>query len=297
MSAAGPAREPLLPRHPLSLGDVVAGAVGLYRATAGTAARVVAVVYAPLAVLNSLAVTTTGDVDPMDPLRGLSGGDGTLLAMSTLVGMFVGPIVGAVLTVVALERNRASTLRWGDAYAAVAGLVGRVVLATLLWLGLAVITVASVLAVTALGATAGLGAAIFVGVVVGVPTVIALLTLSYLLVPAIVLEDARPAAALGRAWELLRVRLLATLGTVVVAAVLIGLVGIAIGATTAALSAVAGPAGLVVDAAGSTLSAVVTVPLLTYVALLIYVDGAVRLDGPDALPVAGASPLPPGEGA
>lgn len=279
------AHRPLLPRQPLSLGDVIEGAVALYRATAGTAVRVVAVVYAPLAVLNALAITTTGEIDPRDPFSGLTSGDITLLALSSIVGFVVAPLVGAVLTWLAIDRARGGSATWGDAYASAAGVFRRIVVATLLVLLLALVAVLVVAIPAGLAAMAGPAVAMLTLLALGVPGLLILLSLGYLLVPAIVVEDARPAAAVGRAWELLRVRLWPTLGTVVVAALLAGLAGAAIGLVTTAVRDVVGPASFLVDAVGSTLSSMVTVPFLTYVALLVYVGAAVRLEGPDALPL------------
>lgn len=284
------ARRPLLPRQPLSLGDVIEGAVALFRATAGTAARVVVVVYAPLAVLNALALTTTGDIDPRDPFADLTTGDATLLALSSIVGFVAAPLVGAVLTWLAVDRAGGGSASWGDAYAAVAGVFRRVVLATLLVLLLGLLAVVGVAVPAGLGAMAGPAVAMLALVALGVPALLILLSLSYLLVPAVVIEDAAPAAAIGRAWELLRVRLWPTLGAVVVAALLAGLVSGAIGLVTAVVSDVVGSASFLVDAVGSTLSAMVTVPFLTYVALLVYVGAAVRREGPDALPLPSGHP-------
>lgn len=290
MTAAPPGREPLIPRHPLSMGDVIEGAVALYRSTAGTAARVVAIVYAPLAVLNALAVTATAELDPRDPFAGLTTGDLVLLGLSSLVGFAVGPLVGAVLTWVAVDRARGGSFTWSDAYGAATGAFGRILLATLLLFGIALVAIVALAIPVGVAAMAGPAVAILVFAGLGLPVILGLLTMSYLLVPAVVLEDAGPGGAIARAWELLRVRLWPTLGTVVVAALLVGLVGAAIGMLSTAVSAVAGPASFLVEAVASTLSAVITVPLLTYVALLIYVGAAVRLEGPDALA------LPPAEG-
>lgn len=285
MSEPVRAPRPLLPRQPLTLGDVIEGAVVLYRATAGTAVRIVALVYGPLAVLNALAITTTGDIDPRDPFAGMTSGDATLLTLSSIVGFVVGPLVGAVLTWLALDRARGGAATWSEAYAAAAGVFGRVVLATLLVLLLGLLALVVVAIPAGIGAMAGPEVAVLALVGLGVPVLLVLLAIHYLLVPAIVVEDARPAAAVGRAWELLRVRLWPTLGTVVVAALLAGVVSAAIGLVTATLSGVVGTASFVVDAVGSTLSAVVTVPFVTYAALLVYVGAAVRLEGPDALPL------------
>ncbi|MBW3658677.1 MAG: hypothetical protein KY457_08555 [Actinobacteria bacterium] len=279
------ARRPLLPRQPLSLGDVIEGAVALLRATASTAGRVVVVVYAPLAVLNALALTTTGEVDPRDPFASLTSGDVTLLALSSIIGFVAAPLVGAVLTWLAVDRARGGSASWVDAYGAAAGVFRRVVLATLLILLLGLVAVIVVAIPAGLGAMAGPEVAVLTLLALGVPVLLILLSLSYLLVPAVVVEDAGPGAAVRRAWELLRVRLWPTLGVVVVAGLLAGLVSAAVGLVTTAVGSVAGPASFVVEAVGSTLSAMVTVPFLTYAALLVYVGAVVRLEGPDALPV------------
>lgn len=285
----GPEGGPLIPRHPMTLGDVISGAVALYRATFATAVPVVAVVYAPLAVLNAVAVPITDDLDARDPFAAVDAGELALLGLAMLVGFVVAPLVGAALTWLALARAEGRQVTWSEAYGAVSGLFGRVLLATLVVFGLGLLAIIAVAIPVGIAAMAGPGVAVLLVVGLGVPVVLVLLILSYLIVPAIVIEGARPGEAVARAWELLRVRLWPVIGTVVVAALLFGVVSATIGVIIAGVSEVAGPASLLVDAVGSTVSALVTVPLTTYVALLIYVDAAVRLEGPDALP------LPPAE--
>jgi hypothetical protein len=283
VSAEDAGRTELLPRRPLSTGEIVEGGLGLFRATLGPAIRAVAVVYAPLAVLSALSAEATADLDPADPFANLTAGDAALAGLATFVGFVVGPLVAAAVTWIGLERSRGNQLSWSDGYRAASGAFGRIVLATLLLGAVAfgvILALALVLAVLAL---AGTELAVLAGIAVGLPLLLALVALSYLIVPVILLEDAGATAAVRRAWQLLRVRFWPTLATVVASGLLAIIAGAVVGITFTALGSVLGPASFVGDALGSALASMVTVPFITYVALLIHVDATVRLEGPDAV--------------
>lgn len=277
----GGERAGIIPLHPMSLGDVLDTAFKLFRATAAAAALTVAIVYGPLSLLTSLPGATLSFTDPTDPFAGMSGSALALAGFAMLVTTLVGPLVTAAVTVIAVQRERGGEMSWQDAYRVAVGRFGTILLATLL---LFVATLAAVIVIAlpavAIGA-ANVGVGVLVGLVLLLPTLAAIIVLFYLIVPVILLEDVTATEAVRRSFALLRRRFWPTVGTVVVAGILIGIIGAVVSIAFSAVSVIAGPAAFLLQALGSTASSLVTVPLTANVALLIYLDARIRHEGLD----------------
>lgn len=277
----GRERAGLIPLHPMSLGDILDTAFKVFRATAGAAALTVAVVYGPLSLLTSLPGATAVFEDPVDPFGGMSATAIAFSGIAILVTALVGPLVTAAATVIAVQHERGAPTSWQDAYRTAWSRFGTILGATLL---LFLVTVAAVAAVALPAFAVGVvnvGVGVFIGVVLVVPVMAAMVVLFYLIVPVILLEDVGAWTAIKRSARLVRPRFWATLGTVIVAAILIGIIGAIVSLVFTAASAVAGPASFVVQAIGSTATSLVTVPLTANVALLIYLDARIRSEGLD----------------
>lgn len=277
----GGRRAGIIPLHPMSLGDVLDTAFKLFRATLGTAVLTVAVVYGPLSLLTSLPGATLELADPADPFAGMSGGSVALSLLAIVVAALVGPLVTAAVTILAIHRERGIETSWQDAYRLAGRRYGTILLATL---QLFLVTLGAAIAIVipaGLIAMASTTAGVILGVIAIIPVMLAIAVLFYLIVPVILLEDVGAWESIRRSATLARRRFWPVVGTVIVAALLIGIIGAILSGVFTLGSAVAGSAGFVLQAVGSTVSGLVTVPLTANVALLIYLDLRIRHEGLD----------------
>lgn len=277
----GGRRAGFIPLHPMSLGDILDTAFKLFRATAAAAAVTVAVMYGPLSLLTALPGATIEFTDPADPFAGMSAAALALSGLALLVTTLVGPLVTAAVTIIAIERERGVSLSWQEAYRAAWGRFGTILLATLL---LFLVMLAAIVAVVLPAVLIGMGspaAGVILGILALIPLLVAIVVLFYLIVPVILLEDVTATEAVRRSAALVRRRFWPILGTVIVAGILIGIIGAIVSLVFTTASVVAGPAAFVLQAIGSTVSSLVTVPLTANVALLIYLDARIRHEGLD----------------
>lgn len=102
-----------------------------------------------------------------------------------------------------------------------------------------------------------------------------------LAVPVVVVEHVGPWTAVRRSYELVRPQLLRIVGIVVLTALLLGIVGAVLGVLNFVFAIFGGAAGVVGAILVTTVSLVITVPLEANIALLLYVDARVRVEGLD----------------
>jgi hypothetical protein len=100
--------------------------------------------------------------------------------------------------------------------------------------------------------------------------------------PAIVIEDLGAIRGMRRSWRLTAPRLFPVLGVALVAGLLAGAVGNALGAVPTFVALLVGlKYAWPLLAAGSILSALITTPFVAIVATLLYFDGRIRQEGFD----------------
>jgi hypothetical protein len=285
----------LLPLRPLTVGDVLDGAFRALRATFGTAALIILLVQGPFQLLSSLLLVralpelmdpvtvermfTEGSFDAAVATRAVAYGGGAMI-----VGLLVQVIVGGALAWVALRTDRGEDATPGAALRAslavsgatlggtvlvgVAGFVAFVVIATVIGTFFAVATLLGVIAV-----------------IVAVPaTVIGLAAMFgafYLVIPIAVAEERGAWTTFRRALWLTRRRFWRVAGMMLLLGLVIAAVSFGFTMALGALSELAGAWSWVVDGVSATASALVTVPVTIFVALLLYLDARVRLEGYD----------------
>lgn len=270
--SGGSARTGPLPLQPMGVGEILDGAIKLYRANFKAIALVSLVLSAPFQVVTSVAVRGAnggyGITDLLnDPSLAQSSGTNPLanlagsvtLIATTLVGFIVGPLI--------------------------AGAVAKAVASS--YLG-AEITAAAALRASLRKWPALLGASLLVhlteavgilGCIVGVVFVMGLWVA---VSPAIVVEDLGPVAGLRRALQLTFPRYWAVLGIAVLSAVITStLSSLVSGIPTVAAVLIGYRWGFPLLALAGTASAVLVGPLSAIVATLVYFDLRIRREGFD----------------
>ncbi|QWZ06978.1 hypothetical protein KRR39_15850 [Nocardioides panacis] len=287
--------------RPLALGDFFDGAFKTIRlnprAMVGLAALVTSVFMA-VPVLLSLALAALGELSTGGPSSGL-GGVGSAAVLVTYLGSFFGLFAAVVLNGMLVQvvaeavLGRRTTI--GAAWAATRGRMWRLVglMATTFVLALVLFGVP-----VAVGVGVGLRAGVGPGVLVGVPLLLAGLVL-YLFVqvryfllaaPALVLERTGVFASLGRAGRLSRGQFWRLFGTMLLAALLVGVVSQVVSVPLGLVGAVGpllfpGTTGALMLVLSSFVTQVVvgalTAPFTSAVTALQYVDQRIRKEGLD----------------
>lgn len=285
----------MIPLRALNLGEILDASFRLYRATFVDVALLVAIT---LGAFNALAAIVQGpqpgllDAAALEATNPVEQGVRILLSLgiTLLAALFVQPIVRGAVTGIALEQDRGGDsswqagLRFGLRLAA--RLLGQGFLVLGLYIGVFI----------ALGLVFGLpiallfqGDQIALGVVFvllgGLATLAALALLvgfTYLAVPAMVVEDVGPWTSLKRSFALARPQWLRVIGIVILTALLLGIVSGMLGVLNGVVAGVVGGVvGVVSTILLTTIGVAVTVPLQANIALLLYVDSRVRVEGLD----------------
>jgi hypothetical protein len=257
MSEVPPQGVPEL--RPLGIGELVDVSLKIWRRHFGALARVVLVVVAPIEILTALAIASADD-------PGVEAGAGDAVAGGAA---FVGVALRLLATLVA----SAATLQ----VVTVAYLGGEpdwrqsLQLATrrlpaLLWLTV----------LTGAGLVLGFIALVFPGIYLSVAWSLAFC--------ALMAEDLKGTAALGRSYRLVRGRWWPTFGTLLLAWILMMVVGffVQLPFGLAVVSVDSDSLGFfVVSAVSGVVSAVVTTPFLATIFILLYFDLRVRKEGFD----------------
>ncbi len=254
--------------HPMSVGDVLDGAFKLLKANARTILLIVAVFVVPVQVISAFAVREQVSVGLLDLMQdptlvdqdsSFSFGNAAVTGITAVISLATGPLIaGAVSRVVAAsylggEIGPAEALRF-----------------TLRRFG--ALLAASILVFLAAFV------ALFPCIVPGL-LVYALFTA---VTPAVMIEELGPIQAMRRSWRLMRPRMWPVLGTVVLAQLIALVLGNMLGGIpSVAATVIGGSFAWLFIAVGSILSALVSGPIVSIVATLLYFDGRIRSEGFD----------------
>ena len=287
--------------RPLGLGDFFDGAFKTIRlnprAMVGLAA-LVTTAFLVVPVLLSLALATLGELSTGSSPGGLGGVEGAALAMTYLgsfFGLFATVVLNGMLVHVVAEAVLGRRTTIGAAWAATRGRMWRLVGLMLTTLVLAVVVFAVPVAV---GVGVGFQSGVGPGMLVGVPLLLAAIVLFLfvqvrfflLAAPALVLERTGVFASLRRAGRLSRGQFWRLFGTMLLAALLVGVVGQVVSVPLGIVGAV-GPAffpgttGALMLVFSSFVTQVLvgalTTPFTSAVTALQYVDQRIRKEGLD----------------
>lgn len=259
----------------MTLGDILDGAFKVFKANARTLLLVTAVVVVPLQLISSFALRSQFDVGIVDMFQ-----DPTLAESAAEQDESVAQLLTSLLTslVAALVTPF------------VAGAVARVVAAS--YLGFE-IGPGEALRRAAARFPALLGAFVLVhlaelgGFVLCVLPGLALMAMYVLVAPAIAIEEIGAVAGMRRSWRLVRPRFWPVLGISLLSGFIASTLGQILG-TVPALIAVAfgGTFAWLGVAAGGVLSQLVSLPIVTIAATLLYFDARIRHEGFDLVVMA-----------
>jgi hypothetical protein len=292
----------------MGLGELLDAAFKLLRADFGQLLLAVGVVVIPTQILLT-ALGASLSTDLFATLEANPEAIDTVLdeAAVVLPGFLLVGILSAVLLLLAsgavirigAARYLGGSERAADALRAV-GRRALPLIGSQLLVGLIILAVILVpLAVGIVGLAAGVDALAVIGFLALVPAVILAIYLYialFLTAPPVLLEGAGAAASLRRSRQLVRGRWWPVFGIVLVANIVLGFVGIAVGGLFTGLGG-AFPTewyGWVLTAIGAILTSLVTEPVIALVTLLLYADARIRKEGLDLQLRAGASSPPPG---
>jgi hypothetical protein len=287
--------------RPLALGDFFDGAFKTIRlnprAMVGLAALVTSVFMA-VPVLLSLALAALGELSTGSGTAGLAGVGGGALVLTYLgsfLGLLASVVLNGMLVHVVAEAVLGRRTSIGAAWTATRGRMWRLVGLMLTTFVLALVLFGVPVAV---GVGVGLRAGVAAGLVVGVPLLLAglllylFLQVRYFLLaaPALVLERTGVFASLGRAGRLSRGQFWRLFGTMLLAALLVGVVSQVISVPLGLVGAVGpvlfpGTTGALMLVLSSFVTQVVvgalTAPFTSAVTALQYVDQRIRKEGLD----------------
>ncbi len=266
----GNARTGPLPLHPMTLSDILDGAFNLFKAEARAILLVTAAFIIPVqlvaAFLQRDYLGGSGLVslfsDPTAAESALDSGStgqawGTLVALVATV--FVLPFVAGAVSRIVSAAYLGERMTAGEALRAVRARWWAFIVAWVLVHLLEMV---------------GFVMCIFPGLVV--------MALFVAVAPAIAVEGLGPIRAMKRSFRLVRPRLFPVLGVALLAGILASTVGSVLGGVPQVMALVVGLKwGWILLALGSVLSGLVSTPLVSIVATLIYYDGRIRQEGLD----------------
>lgn len=268
LAVAGDQRTGPLPLHPMSVGDILDGAFKLFRANARTLILCVAIFIVPVqlftafverGLLNGRGLLSVVN-DPAAARSSSSGDTTAALGISALVvALFLTPLIaGAVSRIVAASYLG---MQLGPK-AALRGAVNRFP--------------------ALLGASLLVHLCEAVGLVACIVPGVALMAMFVLTAPAIAIEELGSIAGMRRSWRLVRGRFWATLGVALLSGLIAYVLGQVLGVVPDTVALLIGLRwGFLLLAAGGVLVALVTQPIVTIVATLLYFDARIRKEAFD----------------
>lgn len=292
--ADAPAPGPV-PVRPMTLGELLDAAFKLLRADFGAFLLAVGAVVIPTQILltvlsanfsTDLLATLDANPEAIDTVLNDLGAAVPGFVLVAVVSEVLLLLAAAAVIRIGAARYLGGAERAADALRA-AGRRSLALIGSRLLIGLLMIAIILVpIAVGIAGLAAEVTAVAVVGFLAAVPaTVLAvyLYTGFLLSVPAIMLEGAGAVASLGRSRRLVRGRWWPVFGIFLVANLVVGFVGLAVGGVFSAFGA-AFPTdwyGWVLTGIGAILTSLVTEPIIALVTLLLYADARVRKEGLD----------------
>lgn len=297
MTTSDPTRGPI-PLRPMSLGDLLDGAVRLFVANWRALLLAIGVVVVPLQLVSAFLQRDQLRLDLFqlltDPTAlerlaqqgtGASPGEQAATLISGLIWILVVPVLAGAVCMLVGRSYLGQPVDWRAALRTAAGRFGPLVGAAILvhLVEFLVFLPAVVALVVALvggsGGVAALSLLLLLGGIVGALIVTALYAA---VAPAIVTEDLGAVAAMRRSWRLRKPRLGSTVLAVVVAGLLVGVITFIVGTVPVMIgTALAGPFAWVLVGLGGLLGQLVQIPFAGIVATLLYFDGRIRQEGFD----------------
>ena len=286
--------------RPLNLGDVLDGTFRIARAHWQAFAIGLSVIVVPLSVLSGLILaqlfgTGPGLLESLQDPELLATGQPTpdpqelvqvaiTAALSGLASLLLTPLIYGIAVRIAATGYRAGEVDPMEGVKAAGrrypALLGSMFLAYLLVACIALVPLLLV-GIGAASENTGLTVIGGVGVLVGmVVAVIAAIRVS-LIVPAVIVERAGPAAALRRSNELVRGRTGMVFGTLLVVNIIVAIIGFVLTLPFQAGMLQGGQIGAVVTTVGSIVSSLVSNSLLGAAFVLVYFDRRIRAEGYD----------------
>jgi hypothetical protein len=281
--------------QPLTVGDVLDGAFRTLRATFAVAAIVVLLVHAPYQLASSLVldqflpeigdplvleeVFAEGTIDVALATRATAYGGGL-----AIVGLLVQVIVGAALAWVALRTDQGEETSPGSALRASLSCSGATLGGTVLvgLLGFGGLFLLGLVVALFLAILPPLGVLLAVLAIPAVVIALAALFGAYLLViPIAVAEQAGALTTFRRAMWVVRRRFWRVVGVMLLLGLIIVAVSIGFSVALGFAAELAGGLGWIIDAVSATALSLLTAPVTIFVALLLYLDARVRLEGYD----------------
>lgn len=302
-----PAPGPV-PVRPMRLGELLDSAFKLLRADFWPMILAVGAVVVPTQILVIILGASFGasvfeglEANPqsLDDLLSAIGADAVGFALGTLLVGVLSVVLallaeGAVIRIGAaryLGGSEGAGPALGQAGRRAGALIGGRVLATLGALLPALVGFGLAAAAGAAGQNVVAGILGLAGVLCGV-----YLYVRWVLSPAaVMLEDAGAVASLRRSAQLVRGRWWKVFGYLVVAAIVVTIVGFAVGGVFSALGGAFPDAwfGVVLTGVGSILTGLITEPITALVTFLLYADARVRKEGLDLqIQALGGEPWP-----
>jgi hypothetical protein len=327
---APPAPKPgIIPLRPLSVSEILSGAVSAIRWNPATILGASAIVSAVSGVLLSLvlvamphAVIEPGGIGGQQAAVGITPHQlGRVLAtvailagVTLIVTVVTNILLTGVLTTAIGEAVLGRKPSLGAALRATWPRIGAL-LATVLLEGVLIAAgwVAAVtLSVVAALALAKVAHLVAVGILVGIVCVLGVTAFAMIVwvrwslaVPVVMLEHASPLASLGRSWRLVQRSMWRIFGITALAQVIVAVVGGMIrepfsvaGGASALFASIAHPtaASLITSGLGGIVAGAVTTPVLAGVVVLLYTDMRMRKEGIAAI-LQSAAASPGGQGA
>lgn len=306
-----PLRPGIIPLRPLTLGDLLDGAIKLIRsnpkAVLGLSAVAALLAAIPVAIGQALLLGDMGSLltDPTAPVPDVESTYGMMLGSygATFLSMAISFVLVTLLTgVITRILGRAvfgGKITAGEAWNLVKGRIGALfgvvaLLAAIMLAPLVIIIPLFVALATALeggSGAAGAGGLLLLVVVLYIPYALFFNTRFSFATPAVVLEGRGPIDAMKRSWNLVTGDFWRVLGILLLTALLAGLVSSVLSVPFTLIGTFAGMLGggstasavvsAIMIAIGTTLGAMITYPLQAGVAGLLYTDRRMRSEAFD----------------
>jgi hypothetical protein len=264
---------------PRGLGDILSAAFQVYKANWVKLITIVAGIVVPLSLLNAVIANVLFKPDTQDITNVFTGTTTSVdLGRSTGTTIVVA-VIGAIISLIIVALLQAALMR-----AAALGTLGETVdpgasyrygfrrSGSVIWISVLIGLVVGGGALVIVLAGVLIRPLLFLFVIAAVVWAVFAGTQLAVAVPALVVEDLRGAGALQRSWDLVKGHFWHVLGTVVVAALITGVVGSLIGA----FGAVGGWFGRWIF---SAIAQIITSPFTTLVTILLYIDLRARKEG------------------
>ncbi len=286
-----------------AVGELLDSAFTLYRRNLRLILSITAIVQLPLAVVSYLTYQLTGVSTATGRLQQLSGGGvitpqqlttitsalaaylSVVIGIGLVQALVVQPIATAAMTRAVGDLYLDKPTGLGAAYRAVGQRLGAVVGVSLLLFGFGVLLFAAAFAVVA-GAVYALGSSGAAILVVVLPAVLIAAVVMYtrwlFAAPIVMLERAKPAAALRRSWQLVRGSTPRVFGITLLVGLITGILSAIVGALLNVLTQF-GDANihLVLTQLAALVVAVLIQPISFIVVVLLYYDLRIRREAFD----------------